>query len=339
MSVMQTDKSLSQRFHRFLQGLDHSENLDEDSSIQGKKADFLLFARRLIVEIKTLESDPFPKVDKIVEALRQRPEFPVFFGSREVGKVLEHFPNAEDIRQEIVDRATKQIVGALETADDQIGATREYFRLRKAEGVVYVLNDRISLLDPNHVASAVARVLRKRKNRRFRYRNIAYVVAISEMHSLEGGLYEENMPIIEMEGPSARRFSKAGKFVSQLSRDWSAFTGASAFFTGTISGINQLRFKERSASPEAPMTMKRHEFWRAQYRANRYLAPLTEEDFWKHMAAIFHRMMPHSLKDGKKLPEAEVRELMMRWTHCLEEGELRNLDMKQLDNHLDSSRF
>lgn len=336
---MQTEESLSQRFHRFLRELDHSENLDEDSSIQGKKADFLVFDRKLIVEIKTLESDPSPKVDKIVEALRKRPEFPVFFGSREVGKVLGHFPDAEQIRQEIVDRATKQIIGALETADDQIAATREHFRLRRAEGVVYVLNDKIPLLDPNHVASAVARVLRKRKDRRFRYRNIAYVVAISEMHSLEGGLYEENLPIIEMKGPSSRRFSKAGKLVSQLSRDWSEFTGASAFFTGTMSGVNQLRFRARSASPEAPMTMKRHEFWRAQYRANRYLAPLTEDDFWKHMAAIFHRMTPHFLKNGKKLPEAEVRELMMRWTHCLEEGELRNLNMRRLDNYLDHSRF
>ena len=329
---------LSQRFQAFLHGLDHSENLDEDSSIQGKKADFLAFARRLIVEIKALESDPSYKVDKIIEALRKRPEFPLFFGGRQVGKVLEHFPDAEVIRREIVDRATKQIIGALETADDQIGATRAHFGLRRAEGVVYILNDRIPLLDPNHIASAVVRVLRKRTGRRFRYRDIAYVVVISEIHSLETSVSEENLPIIEMKGPSARRFSKADKRVSQLSRDWSVCAGATAFFTGTMSGVNQFRFRERSTAMKGATTMKRHEYWRTQYRANRYLAALTEDDFWKHTAEIFHSMTPHFLKNGKKLSEPEISDLLIRWTHCLEEAELRNLDVRRLDHYLHRTR-
>lgn len=329
---------LGQRFEEFLRGLAHSESLDDDTSIKGKKADFLVFDRRLIVEIKVLESDPSYKVDKITEALRDRPEFPLFYGERPVGKVLEHFPDAELILREIVDKATKQVMGALENADDQIGATRALFGLNKAEGVVYILNDKIPLLDPNHIASAVIRMLRKRKGRRLRYRSIGFVVVISEIHRIETSVCEDNLPILEMEGPSAGRFPKSNELISELSRLWSVYNGATAYLTGTVSGVDQLNFCERLSKPmETASTMKRHEYWRAQYRAARYLAALPEDDFWRHTAAIFQRMTPHFLKDRENLPEHEIRDLLMRWTHCLEECELRNLDMRVLDRYLDRS--
>lgn len=45
------------------------------------------------------------------------------------------------------------------------------------------------------------------------------------------------------------------------------------------------------------------------------------------------------LKTASQLLHRTQNRDHVRWTHCLEEGELRNLDMRRLDNYLDSSRI
>jgi hypothetical protein len=328
------DEPLEKRFHKFLDQLDHSENLDR-MTLAGKKADYLLHRRKLIAEIKTIESDPAFKVEELIDALRPDPNFPVFFGQRDIEQVLAHFPNAQQIRQRLFDVVTRQIERALKSADDQIAATRAALDLPSACGVVYILNDRVPLLDPNQVATAVSRFFVKRRESALRYQEIAFVCFLSEAHIMLKGPSEESLPIVEVEGPRAVDFPGCRQLVSALSQEWANHEGV-AFFSMEASHTRQFDYQDRDrVAPVSKNPMTRSDYWRLQYRKNRYLASLSEDAFWEHTARILKAMTRHFLVGGRKLPESAVMEFMEGWGHCLEEAELRNLDMRRLYEFFD----
>jgi hypothetical protein len=76
--------------------------------------------------------------------------------------------------------------------------------------------------------------------------------------------------------------------------------------------------------------MPRHDWWRKQYRNNRYLDSLSDEALLSHGSRLLSVMTPHFLKDGYKLPFEQVAQLMEGWTHFLEEAKIRGLDLKKM---------
>lgn len=72
----------------FLAGLPGSEAIDRLNSAiipaESRRADFLLFDRRVIVEMKFLVTDTAHKVDAEINKHRSRKDFPVFYGSADL---------------------------------------------------------------------------------------------------------------------------------------------------------------------------------------------------------------------------------------------------------------
>ena len=81
--VNQADRTLEGRFMAFLEQLEGAESIDDtwsDAELShGKRADFLLDQRRIVLEIKSLQADPEYKVEERLSAHRGRPEFPAFY--------------------------------------------------------------------------------------------------------------------------------------------------------------------------------------------------------------------------------------------------------------------
>lgn len=94
----------SERFRAFLRLLPESESLDDENVLPAteriKRADYLLFRRSVIAEVKQLEDDPALKVEPILDKYRSHPSFPIFYGRVPLMRVLEEMP--EEIRQKIL---------------------------------------------------------------------------------------------------------------------------------------------------------------------------------------------------------------------------------------------
>jgi hypothetical protein len=337
--VNEVKRTLENRFSAFLAQLEGAECVDETLSepelAYGKRADFLLDHRRVILEVKLLRVDPQPKVEERLKPHRNRPEFPAFYWDADLNEILPHLPDGEEIRREIFHAVTRSVQSALENADDQIAATKAALGLAEACGVVAILNEKVGILAPEFVTAKASQMLRKTKNGGIRYRNIAYVWIIAESHRLAGKDGSEHLPLILLEGPTAAEHPVAGEYLNSLQPLWAAWQEVPFFDLGLREHFDGLKFEKRAESvsyPERPLV--RHEIWRRAYRQTPYLRPLSGDAFLDHAARIIRTMALHFLKGGRKLANAAVAELMEGWTHVLEEAEHRRLDMRKLQARL-----
>jgi hypothetical protein len=101
------------RFIAFAKTLPGAEYIDEmDLTLEQKearKADFLFEDRRIICELKSRKTDTGGKVEEILSPHKERPEWPIFFGSVEVREILKHLPDGDRINRQIFDAITTAI--------------------------------------------------------------------------------------------------------------------------------------------------------------------------------------------------------------------------------------
>ena len=250
--MTEVERTLECRFLAFLAQLEGAESVDETLSdaelAHGKRADFLLDQRRVVLEVKSLEADPEYKVELRLEPHRERPEFPAFYWDADLNEILPHLPDGEEIRGEIFHAVTRSVQGALENADDEIAATKSSLSSPDACGVVAILNEKVGSLAPEFVTTKASQMLRKTKNGDFRYKHIAYVWIISESHRLAGKNGLEHLPLILLEGPTAADHVTAG-ISRRLQPLWAAFQGVPFLRLGLRANFDGLRLRSGQLSP------------------------------------------------------------------------------------------
>ena len=86
-------------------------------------------------------------------------------------------------------------------------------------------------------------------------------------------------------------------------------------------------------APRDSNLIPRHELWRKEYRANPYFNKLNEKEFIKAGAEIFSSLGPYLLKGctEKRFGDKGSKELLISWTHFLEEAGIRKLDSRKLN--------
>ena len=200
----------SERFRTFLGRLPDAESLDDPKvlspSVSIKRADYLLFGRSMIAEVKQLETDPAFKVQVILDRYSTQPGYPVVYGEVELMAVLQKMPAVmrEDILREIYDAVTRSIRAGCEEANRQIRETRAHFGLSDASGVVFMLNDRIPILAPDVLALRINQQMHKHSSEgKPRFPEIACVCAITWAHFVRSSVGVPAHPIILCDGPTA----------------------------------------------------------------------------------------------------------------------------------------
>lgn len=333
--------SLEDRFKLFLAGLEGAESIDDTLSDAelgaGKRADFLLDHRNIVLELKTLKNDPVYKVEQRLAQHRDREDFPVFYWRAPVDDVLGQLPDGENIRAQIYNALTKAVEGNIENADDQIADTAAALQLHRPCGVVAILNEDIDILDPKLLATRVSQIICKTRDGQRRHPNIGYVLLFSESHRLVAGQPSEHLPVILIEGPGAADHPRGSAYLDAIPAWWAEFVGVPLYASREHRNLDNLRFEARNgegSAAEAPEQRPRHELWRRQYAEYPYLRALSDEDFLAHGGHVFTTMTPHFVKGGQKLPDSVVAELMEAWTHVLAEAEHRKLDMRKLQQYI-----
>lgn len=243
-------KQLFQRFNAFLMSVDGSECIDALSLTQeqkeGNRADFFFNNREIICELKTLEVDTDYRKDKVIEPLKERSDWPIIFGRVGLNKVIENFPDKENIKRDLAYKLSDSIETLVRKANKQIRETKMLFGAEESAGVLIVLNEVAYALNPNVIAYRFGKLFRKNDsdgNPRFPHVNAALV--LSTAHFLQGDLDSKIFPIVAMKNHLSSDV-KADEFLNALMPQWAAFDGI-PLYRSDWEDLN-LRFRQTNKS-------------------------------------------------------------------------------------------
>jgi len=333
-------------FYDFLSDLPLSEGIDslaKNIKHEGKQiADFFFLKRRITCEVKFLSKDTKEKVEKIVDGLRGREDFPVFYGSWELNKILKYLKDGDSIHEKIAYAVTSPIEDIVKDANRQIRDTKELFHESKSMGLVIIVNRSVDILDAELVGWRINRCLhKKRQGSDPRFECVNGLWFIDEAHSffvhrnLEGPI----SIIFEGHGNSG---NEVGEYIEYLTVQWATWKGFPSFkIPSEALTKNRLKFVNASGEKNTEeRTLRRHELWRKGYKENPYLRPLPKDKLLQYGRNLLIEITPHFLKAGIQSTMDEKMILMERFTHLLEEINYRGIDMKEFKfNEIDKAVF
>jgi hypothetical protein len=222
--------NLKERFEDFMKAVGSVESIDSltrDYSAPGRrKADYLAFGRRAIVEQKTLDVDPVYKVQDFIDKLSRERNI-VGCGQVSLGQILSKFPDGSELKTNFYRRLTQGIEDIIANADDQIGDTRKTFLNAEAVGLVVILNEVAQVLEPDFLVARAFETLRETTpSGAVRYKNIHVVVVVSEADRLVGAEPAKRIPIETVFSDAGNAHPWATPMAATLKRRWAEFNGA-----------------------------------------------------------------------------------------------------------------
>jgi len=184
-SNVKPTRSLAHRMKTFLLTGEGTECLDHKQfSVHhraGKIADYLLWNRQFIAELKQIEGYPAARMTKLMnEALRQEPRI-FIFGTVNMQSVLADRENGAEMNEMMMSIGGRPVRKMLQQADLQIKDTRLKLQLSNAAGLAVVLIDEPQKIDAAVAANAVRVALQANEPA---VREIDYVWVSIETHQV-----------------------------------------------------------------------------------------------------------------------------------------------------------
>lgn len=219
MASASVAETLELRFTKFLKDFPGSEWLDAAEfrfPPKVRKADFLLRHRTIIVEIKTITDDQQPRVDNSIAQYLKTTGIKVW--GTVVSTQLFNDPNESDkFHRRLLRGITRNTEEMCRSANNQIAQTSQHLGI-DSTGVLVILNEDITVLDPGIVAHRICEYLDNKP------RNIDYCLLIFESHEVvnEGRIHNQMLLI-----HGCRKASHlADDFMDQLMRQWAEHNGS-----------------------------------------------------------------------------------------------------------------
>lgn len=263
-------RKLTPRVARFLVEALGGVSLDDVQSPERERIDFACLRGLLAVEVKTLEGTPVERMNNFTNLLRDRPDFPVFYGSVPLEAVLQNLDDSDRLRTNALDRLGRTIVSHLKKANAQLGRHAADYPRPNCASIVVLINEDHSEYDPKAVGSIVQRELARSDDRGPRHRSIDGVLYFSERHgSVVDGLVA--FPIVAIHGPNIGVQSWKADLLDHLMQRWAEWNGSA------LSMMHHDELGSFEAFDHVPEKMPRHERWRLDYRRRPYLKPLSTD--------------------------------------------------------------
>lgn len=326
--------SLETRFTRFLTDLPGAEAIDcldlPTDPERRRKADFLLAHRQVIVELKTLTEDTSHKIEAIADNHRDREDWPHFYGTADVRKMLANLPDGDSIYRGMVNALGRSIETAVRSAEEQTTHTRHVLNLSGAASLLVILNESIDVLDPYVVGRRVAQLMGRPRTGKSSAAKLDFVWLLFESHTMGVVQGRPAVPCILISGEGKGNFPWFTEFHSDLVRRWSEANGGITVEVDEPD-LSKIRFVPTEVATTPPPTqLPRHEVWRSQYHARPYLRSLSDDEVLARGSDILRRLMPHFLKSGPGYAAEVVNPLMEEFTHFLEEMNSRGLEIRRV---------
>jgi hypothetical protein len=329
---------LESKFHAFMRSLDDAEcidNIDLPAMHRDeRRADYFLDARSTIIELKSLERDPHEKIDKVLDPIRDRDDFPQFFGEAELSKVLGKLTDGDLLKGQILNRITRSIEDAFRSAKKQIASTRLVFECPDAAGILVLLNEDIEILSPAVVGEKCHSLLESATELNQR---ISLIWFIQNTHC---NLHTHGSTVIPSFLISSDKFPLSTRDrgrIERLAEKRAQFEGVPFISNEPASVLERMVTASTIANANAT-EKKRSDWWRDEYRESPYLRALSDEALIEHTSRVVRSYLPFFVaKSPNALPERSVQnelgalsEIMRGFTHCQMELTDRMIDLRRL---------
>jgi len=332
---------LEKHFFGFIRSVPGAEFVDElpltAAQQAAKKADLFFESRAVIVEVKLLATDTAPKIQPILAPYENTKEWPVFFDSWPLSKILAYLPDGKKLHRKIFDSVTNSIGKVVGDANRQIRETKDSFGLRGSRGILILLNDTIDILTPEMIAHRVAETLNKKTpTGHVRYPEVGHVWILSETHRTDVGPGMKGLLSVILDHPLAPDDGKLERFLDQLQQRWAAYNRMPFLRAELSSGrVGDIPIEPVNAPPP-PSQITRADLWRRQYAVRPYLRELSKDELLAYGAKL-------TLQAGKgflvgfTVPPEEREANVERWTHFIEEINFRGIDLREMKPQIDAN--
>lgn len=225
--------SLKERFASFMSSGDFAEDIDaliRSGYLDGlQKADYLAANRSVIIEQKSLDQDIDAKVQIFLDDL-VRTCGPLDHEQVTLAGIIDavaQLPRGNRFRPKLRAILTQRIDDLLAKADKQTRDTRKSFGLPDAIGVVVMLNEHASLIEPDYFHDKAWDMLRKEQAPgHLRYPENQVVILISEAHRVVTRANVEMIPVETTLSDAGLQNPAAEAFAIEIRQRWAAFNGA-----------------------------------------------------------------------------------------------------------------
>lgn len=136
---MDNFEQIFKRFINQLPGCEVLENIfDKHHLRQFSNADYFLKSREIVSELKCLEQDSVPKLQKFVdELLKTRGK--IFYGEMAFDKYIKDFPDKDKLNKKAIKIVTHALKNDIGKANKQILETKQALGLSNSSGLLISL--------------------------------------------------------------------------------------------------------------------------------------------------------------------------------------------------------
>jgi hypothetical protein len=210
---------LRARFEQFVRTLDGFEDIDvllRGNDPPGKKrADYLFSDRTIIIEQKTLETDPNDKPQKYMDRLKAENRF-IAWGTVPIGP-------GDKLHKTLIHKLTSVLETDVSHADKQTRDTREIFAIPNAVGMLVILNAGAQVLTPELIQYRLMDLFKAdMRDGSVRYPHNDMIIVISELHPFYAGLIRY-IPIRTYINSVTQHRERVVAFAKRLEAGWAAF--------------------------------------------------------------------------------------------------------------------
>lgn len=212
--------TLEEKFKAFVLSKKGSECIDDlpSGTMMHRRADYLLYDRGIIAEVKYLIDDRGKLInDRLNELANSDPNFPQFFGTVHVEEVIRRHPEGKKFRNWLCNYAARNLDALLRSANHQINETRISLKLERSVGLLILLNEKVQLYDEDFVYQEASRLLHK-KNSKGEYER-SHIDAVWFINEIDAK--KRNVSSSFFVGPSARN-DQINTLLNMLHIRWAA---------------------------------------------------------------------------------------------------------------------
>ena len=233
-----------QQFQKFLQEALGAEAIDAiyaaNPALAGERADYVLHARSVVIEVKELEQSQHQPLARLLEDYcRELPQLkPGIVLS--LDELIASHPRSKELEAQVERVVSRTLDRAIESANRQIRETRLTLGVPDALGLVVVLNSRNINLRQSLLVDTVSRAMTKLRMGAWRHESIEAVLTVSEPHCLAIGNSPGPIPInIIHHGRAGGR--EAAYVARNLLIQWAAFYAIPLSHMGRFEGTAVVR--------------------------------------------------------------------------------------------------
>jgi len=338
--------STEKNFQEFMKSYTTFEDLDniKDDIPSGIKVADYAIRDLVVMELKTIRSDPKDKIVKFCNDIALRPDFPSVYGNYDFRKIVSLMDNEKEIIRKFELKAFRQIEEIVSKANKQIKSTIKHFSMNKnTSGILLLINESADMLEPDLLADYLCKLIISKsigpeEDETPRFKHIHRIILLQSSHKIANeskGQLSSFIPIYTIENDIVDKPFAEGDLnntVAQLIKKYSHFNG---FNYAKNDDVNNAPLEQIKKSLPAKFTAQ--EKIEEHYRKNRYMENYSDEELIKYGSLVLSSSIAMFLKKNPlKVSIDKKMHIIKSYIELLEEGRLRPFDFKRMNIDTDS---